>query len=270
MTLDDLIAAAEALPVPPVAFEALWDGDSSGWSLTIFAIIVEAGGYTPIFLTDLQDGSDLRLFNGQVPPWPEAERARRWGDVLAAQFSVPFHFPSPDHPEDDCPRWWELAQATPCRRCGIPLLQPTDCRWAGVCYPCHLVEVREQREAAWTPEQRAGPRCAICGDPAPSATDTRIYCARCCETYHWYPCRTCGVVGMVSRTYWNGDDRCPDCAMRERLAMVPDEQQEAIRLRYAAKGLHAAADLVHELLHWTFNDALDAVRYVVAPPDETG
>ena len=75
---------------------------------------------------------------------------------------------------------------------------------------------------------------------------------------------------MVSRTYWNGDDRCDTCAMCERLATVPDEQQEAIRLRYAAKGLHAAADLVHELLHWTFNDALDGVRYVVALPDETG
>jgi hypothetical protein len=41
----------------------------------------------------------LRIFNGQVPPWPEAEEAQTTGRALADHFGVPFHFVSPDAPE---------------------------------------------------------------------------------------------------------------------------------------------------------------------------
>src|SRR5262249_39267010 len=58
-------------------------------------------------------------------------------------------------------------QGQPCRRCGILLLQRGDpCPWRGVCYFCHLDEEREKKEAKWTPEERAGPRCSRCGNPA--------------------------------------------------------------------------------------------------------
>lgn len=60
-----------------------------------------------------------RLFKGQAPPWGEARCATEFGQALATSLGVPFYFPSPDHPEVDCPRWWERDQGTPCCGCGI-------------------------------------------------------------------------------------------------------------------------------------------------------
>ena len=91
-------------------------------------------------------GGDIRIFNGQVPPWPEAVRPKEAGEDLAARLGIPFFFASPQHPEDRCPRWWEQSQAYPCRRCGIPLLQCDPCPWRGACYSCHLAEQKEQKE----------------------------------------------------------------------------------------------------------------------------
>src|SRR5262245_57424494 len=120
---EQLLAEAGALPERPVAFEAFWDGDTSGWFVTLSAILKSETGYRDSFLGMIRGGGDIRLFNGQAPPWGEARLAREVGDELAARFGVPFYFPSPNHPEDECPRWWEQHQGYPCRRCGILLLQ---------------------------------------------------------------------------------------------------------------------------------------------------
>jgi hypothetical protein len=138
-----LVAKADTLSERPAAFEAFWDGDTGGWYVTLVAVLPTGAGYRDHFLATLRDGGDLRLFNGQVPPWPEARRAGEAGAELAARFGVPFYFPSPGWPEDDCPRWADRDRGYPCGRCGVPLLQRPECPWRGVCYRCQLAIERE-------------------------------------------------------------------------------------------------------------------------------
>jgi hypothetical protein len=140
----DLRRAKARLPAAAVAIEAYWDGDSSGWFVVLVAVVGGDAGYEGRSLW-ASKGYDFRLFTGQVPPWPEARRAAELGQALATPLGVPFYFPSPDHPEDDCPRWWERDKGTPCRRCGIPLLQRDPCSHRGVCYQCHLAEEKQAR-----------------------------------------------------------------------------------------------------------------------------
>jgi hypothetical protein len=150
-SVEAILTRFAALPQLPTAVEALWDGDSSGWYLVILALLEQQTLPPPHYsehqLAILQgDNGDLRLFNQQVPPWPEAQLAQQVGIVITAQYGVPFYFPSPHYPEDDCPRWWQRTLATPCERCGIPLLQDHDpCPWRGMCYQCHLAREREDR-----------------------------------------------------------------------------------------------------------------------------
>ena len=112
--LKKLLARARALPSPPVVIEALWDGDSDGWFVRLNAAWLDEGGHQWEAWHTLSRGTDFRLFNGEVPPWPEAVEAQKIGGQLADELGVPFWFPSPDHPEDDTPHWWERDRASPC------------------------------------------------------------------------------------------------------------------------------------------------------------
>ncbi|WP_262061574.1 hypothetical protein [Streptomyces sp. STR69] len=103
LDLTALTEQVEALPGRTVAFEALWDGDSDGWYVDLIALTdAPVAEYR---LATVRHGGDLRLFNGAVPPWPEAREAETVGRALAEQFGVPFHFASPDEPDNDAPRW---------------------------------------------------------------------------------------------------------------------------------------------------------------------
>lgn len=169
-TYEQVLANAEKLTATPVVIEAFWDGDTSGWYVTLTAVIRDEQpdargyrdrsptGYRDHFLMTLQgDNGDLRLFNGHVPPWPESVRAREIGEQLAARFGVPFYFACPDWPETDTPRWWRRHEATPCGRCGVPLIQEGErCPWRGRCYYCHLAEEREARARQAEPGAAAG------------------------------------------------------------------------------------------------------------------
>ncbi|WP_460342728.1 hypothetical protein [Actinoallomurus acanthiterrae] len=95
--LATLIAKVEGMPRPPVAIEAEWDGDTQGWFVVLTAITAEPQEETG--LAQIRHGGDIRIFNGQVPPWPEAEEAQTTGRALADHFGVPFRFASPDAPE---------------------------------------------------------------------------------------------------------------------------------------------------------------------------
>ncbi|WP_055702287.1 hypothetical protein [Streptomyces silaceus] len=122
-TVADLAGLIRAEPEPPLAIEALWDGDTRGWMVDVVAVFPAgsaasavpgapcgSGSAAPprdLCLATLREGGDLRILNGQVPPWPEAVEARRIGAELAELFGVPFHFASPDEPDDQAPRWWE-------------------------------------------------------------------------------------------------------------------------------------------------------------------
>ncbi|MFD6290836.1 hypothetical protein [Streptomyces sp. NPDC060205] len=101
--VEALAACISEAPGELVAVEALWDGDSSGWFVVLVAVLDAPA--SEVHLAMIRHGSDLRLFNGQVPPWPEAVEAARTGTALAARFGVPFHFASPNEPDDEAPRW---------------------------------------------------------------------------------------------------------------------------------------------------------------------
>ncbi len=130
------------------AIEALWDGDTTGWGVELAVVVngTEPGEQFASLHLDFLRGvtGDFRIFRDEVPPWPEALEATRLGEKLAQHLSVPFHFPSPAHPEDECPHWWQLASSKPCSDCGVPLIQNEPCPWKGTCYRCHL---RRERSA---------------------------------------------------------------------------------------------------------------------------
>lgn len=105
-------ATARALQDRLVAFEARWDGDTSGWWVELWAVERLPDGHREHRLRSLSGpGGDIRLFHGAVPPWPEAALAHRLGTTLAAQFAVPFHFPAPDDPDDSAPTWLDVQDA---------------------------------------------------------------------------------------------------------------------------------------------------------------
>ncbi|MGW4960624.1 hypothetical protein ACWEPL_25700 [Nonomuraea sp. NPDC004186] len=109
--LPRLVKAVRAISEPVVAVEALWDGDTQGWFVELVAIVQRPGRHHHRFdeclLALFRRGSDLRLFNGEVPTWPEAVEAVEKGQAIAHSLGVPFHFASPDTPDDSLPRWWD-------------------------------------------------------------------------------------------------------------------------------------------------------------------
>ncbi|HEX5540043.1 MAG TPA: hypothetical protein VFX60_00530 [Micromonospora sp.] len=106
-----LIEKVKTITDPVVAVEALWDGDTQGWFVRLHAIVQRTSRHHPCFdeqwLAGFRHGSDLRLFNGEVPPWPEAAEALEKGQAVADSIGVPFHFASPGVPDDELPRWWD-------------------------------------------------------------------------------------------------------------------------------------------------------------------
>ncbi|MFE3542721.1 hypothetical protein ACFXK0_07095 [Nocardia sp. NPDC059177] len=104
LDLDTLTDAVAALPMPPDAIEALWDGDSDGWFVCLVAVTAQPRAEH--HLAVVRHGTDIRLFDGEVPPWPEAREAADVGSALADRRGVPFHFVSPEAPHQDPPRWW--------------------------------------------------------------------------------------------------------------------------------------------------------------------
>jgi hypothetical protein len=250
-----------ALSGRPLAFEALWDGDSEGWRLYILAVLPGAGETYEArsVWTSNEPGGDFRIFRNLVPPWPEAEKAARIGGELSAEFGVPFHFPSPKHPEMDCPHWWELASSYPCKRCGIALLQHDPCPWRGTCSSCHGEEEREKAEALLSPEERAGPRCHVCGRPAAGSVRSRPRCARCLKAYEDYACSTCGGWTMIHRSRPHTEE-CSRCELLRRLAGLEPAQRDAIRNAAQREGTIRAIMVAHKLIGCDLSDASFAVQ----------
>jgi hypothetical protein len=106
-----LVETVTAITDPVVAVEALWDGDTQGWFVRLYAIVRRPSRHHSCFdeqpLAGFRHGGDLRLFRGEVPPWPEAAEALAKGEATARSIGVPFYFASPDAPDDGLPRWWD-------------------------------------------------------------------------------------------------------------------------------------------------------------------
>jgi hypothetical protein len=256
---EELERAKARLPAATVAIEAYWDGDTSGWFVVLAAVVKGDAGYKGTSLWCSQ-GNDFRLFNGQVPPWGEAGRATELGQALATPLGVPFYFPSPDHPEDNCPRWWEQDKGAPCRRCGIPLLQRDSCPWRGLCHHCHVAEKQEAKEAAWSPEERAGPRCHICGKPARTGLDRPPRCPACLDRYVDYECTRCGAHVRILKTDKH-TDVCDACDLRERFAGVPEGDRQTIQAA-AHTAESSGVFTAHRILDWSLGDVIKLVYMI--------
>lgn len=66
---------------------------------------------------------------------------RLWGRFFSKRYNVPFYFPSPDHWDDGCPKWWEQEREVRCGNCGKPII-PSDSEHLSedLCYNCHLTK----------------------------------------------------------------------------------------------------------------------------------
>ncbi|MET8811903.1 hypothetical protein ABZW47_07860 [Streptomyces sp. NPDC004549] len=90
-----LTARAAALPGRVIAIEAVWDGDTvHDWFVVLLAILDTPPGESPL----------ATIHHRRDAPSP-ATRATEAGSALAAHLDVPFHFASPDVPDDEAPRW---------------------------------------------------------------------------------------------------------------------------------------------------------------------
>jgi hypothetical protein len=256
------ISKAQALEPAPLAIEAFWDGDTNGWFVVLAAVIPDGTSFKVTDLCVLSDGGDIRLFNGAVPPWPEARRAVELGNRVASSLNIPFFFASPDHPELDSPHWWERERAYPCERCPTLLLPDKQGARQPLCSTCSTDAAREAKEATWTAAERAGPRCHICGDPAKGELDSEPVCARCLERYEVYRCTSCGGRVRVSRESRRGD-RCGACELRERIAGLSSSERASIVHAAETKGRIHAIIAAKELLRCGLHEADEAVALLL-------
>ncbi|GAA3169539.1 hypothetical protein GCM10017688_18470 [Streptomyces ramulosus] len=80
-----------------VAVEVLWDGDTvHDWFVLLVAVLDASEG----------EGRLATIYQRPDGP-PPGVAAAAAGRALAGHLRVPFHFASPDVPDDDAPRWRE-------------------------------------------------------------------------------------------------------------------------------------------------------------------
>ncbi|WP_426403103.1 hypothetical protein ACN9M0_03760 [Streptomyces sp. R-07] len=108
LDLESLAARASGCRGPVAAIEAIWDGDTvHDWFVILLAVTTEPAGEHHLATIyretavrhlgrDAWDGGSAR---------PEAVAADAAGRALAEHLAVPFHFASPDAPDDEAPRW---------------------------------------------------------------------------------------------------------------------------------------------------------------------
>ncbi|MEV6165859.1 hypothetical protein AB0L71_28875 [Streptomyces sp. NPDC052052] len=93
LDVPSLTTRAAALPGRLVAVEALWDGDTvHNWFVLLVAVLDDPPGEGHL--------ATVRRRPGGRPPGPTAAAA---GAALAHRLEVPFHFTSPDIPDDEAP-----------------------------------------------------------------------------------------------------------------------------------------------------------------------
>ncbi len=94
LDLESLTVLTSGLPGRVAAIEAVWDGDTvHGWFVNLLAITDDAAGERHLATVHNRRDRD------------PAEAATEAGRALADHLAVPFHFPDPDDPGYDAPRW---------------------------------------------------------------------------------------------------------------------------------------------------------------------
>ncbi|MEU9002497.1 hypothetical protein [Streptomyces sp. NPDC048551] len=105
LDLESLAYRAAASDGPIVAIEAVWDGDTvHDWFVYLTAVTADPVGEHRL-ATIYRSAACLYLGADDGPRHPSAVAADRAGRALAARLAVPFHFASPDTPDDEAPRW---------------------------------------------------------------------------------------------------------------------------------------------------------------------
>ncbi|MFI2200394.1 hypothetical protein ACH47Z_06325 [Streptomyces sp. NPDC020192] len=95
LDVPSLAARATAHPGRVAAVEALWDGDTvHDWFVLLVAVLDDPSGEARLATVCRRPGGPL--------PGTAADEA---GRALADHLGVPFHFTSPDAPDDEAPRW---------------------------------------------------------------------------------------------------------------------------------------------------------------------
>ncbi|MFJ9889994.1 hypothetical protein ACIQRW_29645 [Streptomyces sp. NPDC091287] len=95
LDLPSLAARVAALPGHVAAVEAVWDGDTvHGWFVDLVAVLDAPEGESRLATV---------YYRSEGPP-PDVAAAEA-GRALASHLQVPFHFASPDVPDDHAPRW---------------------------------------------------------------------------------------------------------------------------------------------------------------------
>ncbi|MFI0960921.1 hypothetical protein ACH4S8_05830 [Streptomyces sp. NPDC021080] len=95
LDVPSLAARAATFPGRIAAVEALWDGDTvHDWFVVLVAVLDDPAGEGHLAVVHQRSG-------GLRPGTAAAEAGR----ALADSLGVPFHFSSPDVPDDEAPRW---------------------------------------------------------------------------------------------------------------------------------------------------------------------
>ncbi|WP_225800606.1 hypothetical protein [Streptomyces sp. NK15101] len=106
LDLESLAARASGCPGPVAAIEAIWDGDTvHDWFVVLLAVSTEPAAehrlatiYHETAVRHLGEAAGAKSLH------PAAAAAQAAGRALAERLSVPFHFASPDTPDDEAPR----------------------------------------------------------------------------------------------------------------------------------------------------------------------
>ncbi|MFD7282968.1 hypothetical protein ACFV80_39750 [Streptomyces sp. NPDC059862] len=102
LDIPSLAARAAALPGRVAAIEALWDGDTvHDWFVLLVAVLDDPAGE-----------GHLATVHHRPDGLPPATIAAEAGRALADHLKVPFHFASPDVPDDEAPRWRTVHRLT--------------------------------------------------------------------------------------------------------------------------------------------------------------
>ncbi|MET9426716.1 MULTISPECIES: hypothetical protein [unclassified Streptomyces] len=116
LDLESLAALAAGAPGQVVAVEAVWDGDTvHDWFVDLLAVTADPAGEYP--LATVYRGTAVRYLGGEDVGGrhPSAVAADRAGRELAAHLAVPFHFGSPETPDDEAPRYVRADPPSPRR-----------------------------------------------------------------------------------------------------------------------------------------------------------
>ncbi|MFJ8129935.1 hypothetical protein [Streptomyces hydrogenans] len=106
LDLESLAYRAAGCEGRVVAIEAIWDGDTvHDWFVRLLALTTDPVAEAPMATVYW---STAKRYLGEheegAPRHPVAAAAERAGRALAEHLSVPFHFASPDTPDDEAPR----------------------------------------------------------------------------------------------------------------------------------------------------------------------